>query len=203
VDKASEVFGTIQVEMEERGIHLNLHSGARQVAKRGGAVRPEDTPDDVASKQEGVPAATPGGRDDRVPGTSQERVNNSLVPTWPVYRTDEHLKRHVNESSQADLKAPGSACLWLRVLSQNAGQPLRAEVDILATNDHDLQSNSMQALDLKGKVAVPCHRNEGLGSPEPSARSCCEHHGHWCSRTFDHARQGVAFVMTASVEPRS
>ena len=150
-----------------------------------------------------MPAATPGGRDDRAPLTSQERGNNNLVPTWPVNRTDKNLNRQVNASSKSDLKAPGSACFWLRVLNQNAGQSLRAEVDILATDDHDLQSNSMQALDLKGKVAVPSHWNEGLWSPEPLARSCCEHNGHWCSRTFDHARQGVAFVMTASVTPRS
>ena len=30
--KVSEVFGTIQVQMEEGSIHLNLHPGARQVA---------------------------------------------------------------------------------------------------------------------------------------------------------------------------
>ena len=150
-----------------------------------------------------MPAATPGGRDDRVPGTSQKRVNNSLVPTWPVNRTDKHLNRQVNASSKSDLKAPGSACFWLRVLNQNAGQSFRAKVEPLATDDHDLQSNSMQSLDLKGKVAVPCHRNEGLWSPKPLARSSREHHGHRCSRNAGHAHQGVAFIMTASVEPRS
>ncbi len=68
--KVSEVFGTIHVQMEKGSIHLNLHSGARQVAKRGGAVRPEDTQDDVAAKRE-VPASTPVLGTDRAPGTGK------------------------------------------------------------------------------------------------------------------------------------
>lgn len=155
--KVSEVFGTIHVQMEKGSIHLNLHSGARQVAKRGGAVRPEDTSDDVAAKQKGVPASTPSARDNRAPGTSNDRVNNSLVPTWPVHRADEHLVRRLIEVSQADLKAPGSACFWLRVLNQNARQSLRAEVEADTTDDDDLPPNSMQALNLKGKVAASSH----------------------------------------------
>jgi hypothetical protein len=155
--KVNEVFWTIHVQMEKGSIHLNLHPWARQVAKRGGAVRPEDTQDDVAAKQKGVPASTPGARDDRAPGTSQKRVNNSLVPTRPVYRANEHLVRHLIEVSQADLKAPGSACLWLRVLNQNARQSLRAEVEADTTDDDDLTPNPMQALNLKGKVAASSH----------------------------------------------
>ncbi len=64
--------------------------------------------------------------------------------------------RHLIEVSQADLKAPGSPCLWLRVLNQNARQSFRAEVEADATDDR-YPPNPMQALNLKAKVAASSH----------------------------------------------